>query len=217
MHKTSKYKKIIQNHNEGVTLVELLVALAVGMIIISALTLLIQQSMKGYRIQTTTSQLQNEANITMTQISDDIMQATQIQIVNETAAEQNTVQFVTSSNNVYFFDPSSQRLYYASNTNATEVEKGLVCDHVTGFYVRIDEGSLVGYTDMPGKIEKLQDTVRIQVTLQLETGGIKREVTKTIGMRNKIKDITVGLAGQTDKGVVDQYVNSLSGFVTTND
>ena len=64
-----------KNNNKGFSLVELLIALAVGGIVLSALTMLIQNSVHTFTKQTVSAQLQSDADIALNQIENDVMEA----------------------------------------------------------------------------------------------------------------------------------------------
>ena len=67
-------RKCYKGNNKGISLVELLISLAVGAIVMSALTLLVSQGIKQYNKTTIMTQLQEDANIALNNISDSIVQ-----------------------------------------------------------------------------------------------------------------------------------------------
>ena len=196
-----------ERNNKGITLVELLVSLAVGSIVISAVIILLQQGISGYTRQTITTQLQDDANITLNQISDTIMQAKCIDIYNEESGEKNTPKFITNrgengnaaSGNAYSFDIGNHILYVgAPQTNDDYTKLSALCKNVWYFKVQIlntsvkIEGNGVE-TDGRNKykITVINNPVQIKVTLILkyEYGDsyITREVSRVTALRNKIK------------------------------
>ncbi len=56
-------RKCYKGNNKGISLVELLISLAVGAIVMSALTLLVSQGIKQYNKTTIMTQLQEDAPI----------------------------------------------------------------------------------------------------------------------------------------------------------
>ena len=196
-----------KKNNKGITLVELLVALAVGSIVISAVIILLRQGIAGYTRQTITTQLQDDANITLNQMSDTIMQAKCIDIYNEESGEKNTPKFITNrgengnaaSGNAYSFDIRNHILYVGTpQTNNDYTKLSILCKNVWYFKVQIlntsvkIEGNGVE-TDGRNKykITVINNPVQIKVTLILkyEYGDsyITREVSRVTALRNKIK------------------------------
>ena len=75
-------KRKNKGNNKGLSLIELLVALAVGVIVMSALTILITQGINQYNKMTVMTQLQEDANIALNNISNSIMEANFVTISN---------------------------------------------------------------------------------------------------------------------------------------
>ena len=101
-------------NNKGITLVELLIAMAIGAIVISAVIILLNQGINAYSRQTITAQLQNDANITLNQMTDAIMEATCIDIYNRDSGTGNTPNFITKrgdDGNAYSYDSANKTLY----------------------------------------------------------------------------------------------------------
>ena len=65
-----------KKNNKGISLIEIIVAIAVGSLVLASLTILIVQGVNSYRTQSTLANLQNDANIALNQISDNIMEGT---------------------------------------------------------------------------------------------------------------------------------------------
>ena len=62
-------------NNKGFSLVEMLIALTIGGIVLSALVVLIQSSVHNFTNQTAQAQLQSDADIALNQVENDIMEA----------------------------------------------------------------------------------------------------------------------------------------------
>lgn len=77
------------NHNKGMTLVELMVAVAISGIIMAGLSFFLFTSLHLYAKNSTTVSIQNEAQVTMSQLSQHIMEATGI-VLNYDTTVQNT-------------------------------------------------------------------------------------------------------------------------------
>ena len=79
--------KTMKDNNKGLSLVEIIVAIAIGSIVMTAVMLLVVQGVKSYRTQSTKASLQNDVNIALNQISDNIMEGTCLAISNLTNGE----------------------------------------------------------------------------------------------------------------------------------
>ena len=206
-----------KQNNKGITLVEMLVALAVGSIVISAVVILLQQGISGYSRQTITTQLQDDANITLNQMSDTIMQAKCVDIYNEESGEKNTPKFITNrgengnaaTGNAYSYDINNHILYVgAPQTNNDYTKLSILCKNVWYFKVQIlnssvkIEGNGV-VTDPSGinkykyKITEINNPIQIKVTLVLKykygDSFITREVSRVSALRNDLKITNPGL------------------------
>lgn len=190
-------------NNKGITLVELLVALAVGSIVISAVIILLKQGITGYTNQTISAQLQDDANITLNQMSDAIMQAKCVDIYNEISGDGNTPNFITNrgtDGNAYSYDQINKILYVGTKTNTDYSKLGILCQHVTKFKVQILNSSVktdavqvlvAGVPQIDYKIVGVSNPIQIKVTLTLEYGGLKREVSRVTALRNEIHENNV--------------------------
>jgi len=218
-----------QNNNKGITLVEMLVALAVGSIVISAVVILLQQGISGYSRQTITTQLQDDANITLNQMSDTIMQAKCVDIYNEESGEKNTPKFITNrgengnaaTGNAYSYDINNHILYVgAPQTNDDYTKLSILCKNVWYFKVQILNSSVKiegNGVETDGrnkyKITAVNNPIQIKVTLVLKykygDGFITREVSRVSALRNNIKltDPNLPLAIQ-GKSVADFSISS---------
>ena len=74
----------MKRNNKGFSLVELLIAIAVSSIVLSALVTLIVQAVRSYSKQTALAQVQSDADISLNQISKNILEANEIQLVKTT-------------------------------------------------------------------------------------------------------------------------------------
>ena len=208
-------KKDIQLNNAGFSLIELLVAVAVGSIVLAALSALLTQSVKGFNSQTTLSRLQNDASITMSQIEQSVMEATTLQISKVAGAEGNEmIKLMTKDKPedgqvVYIYDRSEGKIYLAASI--MEDMGSLVCENVTSMDVSIMKDSVVtSGTDSAEIIQEIGENVRVHVTCTLTSSNKTRTVSKTIGIRNSIEEIKLGIktgAGQSMVSAVSQRIN----------
>lgn len=199
-----QYNRIIMRHNKGVSLVEILVAFAVGMIVLSALTILIQQSVKGYQTQTTTAQLQNDGSITISQMEESVMGAEQIAIYTENGEQSesaNTEYFMTRENTVYRYDSQTKRLYLANGISGESgYSESLLCENVMAFHVKLFSSSILyeaSTIDGHQMVNGINKPVRVEISITLGKNQVTRQVSKEINVRNKISKIALKLADQS--------------------
>jgi prepilin-type N-terminal cleavage/methylation domain-containing protein len=203
------YKRLNQ---KGTSLVELLVALAIGSIVILAAFLLVQQSVKAYTKQTEMARIQNNANIAMNQICDNIMEADEVSIFNYTNGN---VSFATKNNLVYLYDQSKSCIYLSDKFNPTEDEESLVCEEVKSFSVKISSfGIQKNSTINPELITGLNNPVQLRVYLTLNHGEITRSVHRKVCLRNMISDMTLmKVDTQTKVNLINSFENTLNDYI----
>lgn len=211
-------------NNKGVTLIEFLIALAVGSIVLSAVLLLVTQSVRGYQSQTILAQLQSDADITMNQVSDNIMEAG---ITMPTGGSGNSVtvsidnflesgvvtdttnKLILKNNVVYLYDKDAAILYLAADASGND--KSIVCKNVSAFGVKIvhsgitvpESGGNNGY------ITALNNPIQLEVTLSLQKEGKTRTITRNVSLRNSLTDIKV-LTGANETGLLNTLRTSIS-------
>ncbi len=200
-------EKSIKVNNKGFTLVELLVALAISSIILTAIGILVTNGVRGYNKQTTMSELQDEANLTMNHIVNAVMEADNIDLVQESSGP-NTFVFITNDGNgkvaanKYMYDSDSKTLYVGglldNFTNASPL-----CVDVDSFKVQLTSNSLV-YNNVPGvgiaTVTGISDTVQFKVTLKLKISQSEREIVRYVNVRNKMTADTLKSTSATTDG-----------------
>ena len=196
----------MKNKNKGFSLVELLIALTVSGIVLTALLVLITQSVQGYTKQTAISQLLNEAELTLNQISVEIMESDAIYISSNTDGEYGI--YTDNVIDLSAGDPSKYKypcgyileddiLYYIDDLGG----KSEVTDHVTGFKVYLDKDSFE--LDSDGGIDKIDKDTRIIVEITMKKFNYERTVRRTIRARNDISEVIWVDALSTAKKEVD--------------
>ena len=185
---------LIKN-NRGISLVELLVALAIGSIAVSAVVILMGQGVRGYTSQTVSAQLQDDASITMNNLTDSIMEADQLTF-QKPASDQ--LQFTTASGKDYLYNASENKLYLGSS---------VLCDNVEEFKVQIVNTGInsvpanvvrAGTSLSGNKITSINNPIQIKVTIKLKFQNEQREAVRIAGVRNKVANISVEGRNVTD-------------------
>jgi prepilin-type N-terminal cleavage/methylation domain-containing protein len=213
-----------KRNNKGVSLVEFLIALAVGSIVLSAVVFLVQQAVKGYQSQTVMAQIESDADTTMNQISDTIMEAGITSAVG-TGSKSTTVAIdnyidngiVTDVTNklalknkvVYVYDKTAQILYLAADMN--ENGESVVCKNVSAFNAKIiSSGINVSSTGADnGYITAIKNPVQLCISLSITKDGRTRTITRNTALRNSLTDIKV-LTGANETGVLNALRSSIS-------
>lgn len=178
-----------KGNNKGLSLIELIVALAVGVIVMSALTILITQGVNQYNKLTVMTQLQEDANIALNHISNSIMEASYIEISNsKTNATFQTEKIDVSGRNI-IYQQKDGALYVGDSTSGDAM--GLLCKHVSEFKIYIVSTSFnTQAVDDVGTIKQqvtgINNPVQIKVTLKLEFNGVTREVSRVAAVRNRL-------------------------------
>lgn len=174
----------MKRNNKGFSLVELLIAMAVSSIVLTALVLLVAQSVKSYSKQTSLAQIQSDADVVLNQISKSILEADTIYIDKTDAY----VKFYTKTVSDtlkwgYYYDKAEKKLYCTDDTLSKKSE---ACDYVEGFDVKLSKSN---FTLKDGHIiEALPTNPEIQVSITLERMKNVRTVTREYMARNKIGD-----------------------------
>ena len=175
--------------NKGFSFIELLVAMAVGSIVISALVALLTQGLKGYSRQTLTAQLQDEATIALNQISDAIMTADCIEV--ERNASGDVVRFVTKKNlgtdgNTYIYDVDKKVIMVGKFSG--DAESSTMCKYVEKFDVTPTNSSISILDDGSTAGVKIYDEYQLQVTLTLRMEDVTtKELVRVTNVRNQLK------------------------------
>ena len=168
-------RKCYKGNNKGISLVELLISLAVGAIVMSALTLLVSQGIKQYNKTTIMTQLQEDANIALNNISDSIMEGNYLVISNSRPAATFLTQDVAHDGNNVIYMVRDHCLYLGDNT-ANMDTMGILCKNVDEMKIEIVQSSLKTELaeregTMQHKVVGINNPVQIKVTLTLELNG----------------------------------------------
>ncbi len=238
------HKKNIHN-NKGISLVEILIALAIGSIVLTALGLLVQQCVRGYTRQTVNAQLQNDADITLNQLEGDIMESNTLVIDNtgryhylfthkSVNESQNTVYY-----SGYIYDSGDisdggHILYYADNmvksqagVDVLPAGSSVVCENVSDFGVYI-AAETVRYNDEQSSaaINYVNPNIRITLNITLEKNMFNtdaRTVTRQVLVRNRFdvkednpdKSDVSVVIEKTENGAASLILKSLYGLSRT--
>ena len=191
----------MKEDNKGFSLVELLIAIAISGIVLTALVLLITQSVKSYGRQTAWAQIQSDADISLNQIQKNVMEANEIKVkksvkpsgsfdvelyTTRTTEEQidasGNKKTVTLSEWGYYYDSEKKELYYSDDTLNPD-QMSLVCDNVSHFDVIINEDGIKWDNT---KITSIVKKPQIIVSITISRMGRERTVVRQYSTRNTI-------------------------------
>lgn len=172
--------------NRGITLVELIIAIAMSSIIIGATTLLIRTAQKDYQYTSDTADIQTETQVLMEQVGKWIMEGNRIKVedggkklsiykIPQDKAVINTTKkiiwlksgklYMESFNNV---DIDNDTLTYSA---ADEKGENCIGEHIEEFKANVDGGT-------PSSVE---------LTMTLKRGSQKYNIENTINVRNRLR------------------------------
>lgn len=208
--------KTMKDNNKGLSLVEIIVAIAIGSIVLTAVMLLIVQGVKSYRTQSTKASLQNDVNIALNQISDNIMEGTCLTISNLTNSEGEvyTSYFQIKENMYYVYEPEEEILYL-SETPTKGAASSVLCENVENFDVSILDYSIMVGAD--NTIQGMTNPIQLRVYIKVAKLDDSREAHRTISMRNDLSKIQLIVEGMEDTNVniVGYDISSLKNYITS--
>lgn len=207
---------IRKHNNKGFSLVELLIALTVGGIVLSALTVLIQSSVRNFTKQTVSAQLQSDADIVLNQIENDIMEADMLVMYHNSDASSSYDFYLTRYSEVdnsryygYIWDKTNKILYYSNDfyplgenpLNTANVS--VACEHVEDFSIKLNKRCVseeeveqptasLGDPVKKRKVVVITPNIKVKAYIKLSSQSVGREVTREISLRNSLygKDMT---------------------------
>ncbi|MGN0318978.1 MAG: type II secretion system protein J [Lachnospira sp.] len=203
--------KMRKENNRGFSLVEMLVALVISGIILSALAMLLTQSTSSYRRQTILAQLQNEADITLNQIEINVFESSILNIEKTSGGVSLYTQSDGDKLSGYVYDSANETLYYEEDGI-----KSLVCGNVKDFDVRVNSIS-IDFDNMT--ILEIHPNVQVDITIKLEKLGREREVEKSFATRNNLSEkIKFGAIQNVGEGSEpEDDTEDLTGFLKVGD
>jgi prepilin-type N-terminal cleavage/methylation domain-containing protein len=192
-------------NDKGISLIEIIVAIAVGSIVLASVIMLVVQGVKSYRTQSTLANLQNDANIALNQMSDNIMEGTCLHICNLLNAdgETYTSYFQIKENVYYVYDPDEKTIYQ-SQSSKKDTTSSVLCENVDKFSVHILDYNIIVGED--NEIEGITNPIQLKVDIEVAKLGESREADRTISIRNDMSYIEL----QVDSSVEDETEGSVS-------
>ncbi len=178
--------------NSGMSLIELLVALAASSLVVTAAMMLLVQGTDSYRKQTTGAQLQEDANISLNHITDSIMEATMVEVSNSESVNGNTQEFFVNADTKYRYDETSGILYITKKDSSSgSYIDSVLCTNVKKFRVQVISTSVKTEKQAGGKykVVGINNPVQLKVTIEVEYNKITRNVSRVTALRNEVDSI----------------------------
>ena len=177
----------MKKNNKGFSLVELMIALAISGIVMTALVLLVVQSVNGYGKQTALAQIQSDVDVSLNQISKNVLEADLIKLIK--TDDGNIRCYLKKSDDAnmwgYYYNKAEKIVYYTNSDESEHVVMSELCDNVTDFDIRIDTSDYVFEKD-GDTIKSLPKNPQVVVTLELKRLNHTRSVTRKFTSRNSI-------------------------------
>ena len=166
--------------NRGITLVELIIAIAMSSIIIGATTLLIRTAQKDYQYTSDTADIQTETQVLMEQVGKWIMEGNRIKVEDggkklsiykipqDKAVINTTKKIIWLKSGKLYMESFNNALTYSA---ADEKEENCIGEHIEEFKANVDGGT-------PSSVE---------LTMTLKRGSQKYNIENTINVRNRLR------------------------------
>ena len=198
--KNGKRFTILQN-NKGITLIELIIAMAVTTIVIGMTVMIISAGSHNYRLAQNEINLQSQSQASVNQIEDLVIEASWLEkktnVLNAGTTDVSsevTAYIIYSGSGIsaLVYDRTRQMLFYLDGLSVTQVsslttasytkEANLMASYVSEFTIDSDSSNLL-----------TNQETRVQITFQKDTSELK--VDKTIAFRNHAAPTTAPKAG----------------------
>lgn len=203
-----KRKTLLKHNNAGISLVEVLAAMAIGTIVLTALIMLVSGGVQSYRKQTVMARLQNDANIALNQMSDKIMEANMVTMSNRSDG---VTEYIKLQEDIYYiYDAGDSKLYQAKSLTESE-DRSLLCENVTDFKISLERSSLI-IDENTGAIEVNGKGIQIHIFIKLEDMNQARETYRTVKVRNTIDDVFIDFRG-TYKSIKEYFIKDLGNYI----
>lgn len=183
----------MEKDNKGITLVELLIAIAISAIIVGAATFFLMTAHKNYKEASASIDLQSETQILMEQMGTWIMEGNRVNAESVTvgAAKKDKLVIYQIPRTITATDKASKRVIWLSSsrklymkkftgindpdldstdidTNADEVQENCIGEYVTGFVPSVDGAKVSISLEMTQSKEsyQIQNDFKVRNTLR---------------------------------------------------
>ena len=197
-------------NNKGFSLIELLIAIAVGTVILLMLSFMLVQGTSMFRTENDEINVSNDYQVVRNQISQVIMEAKSLTIVKEqngdivvytgevdlttnklSAEGDDSVENTVTTERVLTFDKSEGKIYISNSYGTATAEGNIVCNIVTNFDISVNPDCLKVVSD--GAVTESYYVNPLNVNIVLELSGESNDVdtTMSVRVRNILRAVSV--------------------------
>lgn len=183
--------KVKLKKKKGLTLIELIVALAISGIVMAMLSSIIVTCYRSYTKENTKAEIQNSAQMVMNKLGDAIMEAKIIEIDGATlkTSEEKDDAFEDKVGKLISYDASAKKLYMTSKPSlGSDKESYLLCSYINNYTITIDD-SCKDTADMTGLT--LKNPIKLNVSITIEMRNQKITVEQAFVVRDKMQKVVV--------------------------
>lgn len=202
----------IKSNNKGLSLVELLIAIAIAAVVSTLIITMITSSSSMFRNESKKIDVQNDMQIVQNQVADALRQATAISVVKSGDSIRIYTGEINDVTNQLTAEYGSETTYpdsiityednvlYITSSYMETIPKGyILSENVTDFDISIGEDS-ISYTEVTKDAAGNEVTVNksyytnpltLDITIKIEDGGEQKNADMTVQIRNKIEKYNV--------------------------
>lgn len=193
------FKRKKKLNNKGFTLMELMVALAVSATVMTIIGSFVTQGSKFYSKTGNSVNLQNELQEVSNVVCDTLQEATYLEIQSDTNAVTIFTGSYSKANGIDIFDSgkgTARRINWdgssifvfdkASMDQVTDIDKKGYC------YSKVVDNINVKVSNKCKDGDKYNQPLMLDISIRVSKNGTDRSETKTITLRNVIKELRVG-------------------------
>ena len=202
----------IKSNNKGLSLVELLIAMAIAAVVSTLIITMITSSSSMFRNESKKIDVQNDMQIVQNQIADALRQATSISVVKSgdsiriytgeinTTTKQLTAEYGSETSYPDSIITYENNVLYITSSYMETIPKGyILSENVTDFDISIAE-SPISYTEVTKDAAGNEVTVNksyytnpliLDITIKIGNGDEQKNADMMVQIRNKIKEYNV--------------------------
>lgn len=197
--------------NKGFTLMELIVAIAIGSIVLLMVSVMLVRGTSIFRTENDEVNMRNDYQIVRNQIDQVLMEAKTLIIENRVNAEGNRVTIIytgdvvtdnaandrefsssdLTTERIIRYEHSTQSIYISGTYGSSTAEGNCICDIVKDFSIALDDSSKRTERDSTGAdVIYYVNPVRVNVTLDLENKNSDINSNFSVNLRNRLSSVT---------------------------
>ncbi len=202
----------IKSNNKGLSLVELVIAIAIAAVVSTLIITMITSSSSMFRNESKKIDVQNDMQIVQNQIADALRQATAISVVKygdsiriytgeiNTTTNQLTAEYGSETNYPDSIITYEDNVLYITSSYMETIPKGyILSENVTDFDISIGENA-IAYTEVTTDAAGNSVTVNksyytnpltLDITIKIGSGKDMKDADMTVQVRNKLETYNV--------------------------